>query len=95
MDNKTVTLTGNNIGDIMKISSVPRREKVATIKSPPPCPSIVRQYNKSMIRDDLCDQYIAADRLDRRPKCRFYVLIFFYLMPLMDVASVNSFSFIV
>ena len=54
-------------------------------------PSTIRQYNNSIRRNDLCDQYITAYRLDRRSKCRFYLSIFFDLMPLMDVALVNSF----
>ena len=44
-----------------------------------------------MRRDDLCDQYITAYRLDGRSKCCFYLSIFLDLMLLMNVALVNSF----
>ena len=88
MDNRAVTMIGSNVGDSNQISSVLRRQKGASTKSAVPCPILVKHYNHGMGGVDLCDQYTAAYRLDRRSKFRFYLRIFF---DLLDVAMVNSF----
>lgn len=88
MDNKAVTLIGSCVEEIDTMGTVLRREKGASNKKTIPCPNIVKEYNQGMGGVDLCDQYTAAYRLDRRSKFRFYLRIFF---DLMDVSMVNSF----
>ena len=71
MDNRAVTMIGSNVGDSDHISSVLRRQKGASTKSPVSCPILVKHYNHGMGGVDLCDQYTAAYHLDRRSKFRF------------------------
>ena len=88
MDNRAVTMIGSNVGDSNQILSLLRRQKGASTKSTVPCPILLKHYNHGMGGVNLCDQFTAAYRLDRRSKFRFHLRIFF---DLLDVAMVNSF----
>ena len=88
MNNQAVTLIGSNVSNLNQMSSVLRRQKGASSKSPMPCPIIVKKYDQSMGRVDLWDQYTAAHYLDWWSKFRFYLRIFF---DLIDFSMVNSF----
>ena len=54
MDNRAVTLTGSNVGNLNQMLSVLRLQKGASTKSAVPCPIIVMKYNESMDGVDLC-----------------------------------------
>lgn len=87
-DNKPVLMMGSNVEGIDDISTIPRRMKGASSKTPVQCPEMIKLYNKNMGGVDLMDQRVAAHRLDRRSKTRYYLRIFF---DLMDICVSNSF----
>ena len=86
-DNKFVLLLGTNIEGMDGMSNVMRGTKGSVTKPPLSCPNIIKISNARMGRVDVIDKKMAAYRLDRKSKFRFYLTVFFNLI---RIAIVNS-----
>ncbi len=64
---------------IEPLQTIKRWNKQAKDRVSVPCPSIVKEYNKSMGGVDLCDMFHALYRIDRRSK-RWYMRIVYFLL---------------
>ena len=88
MDNRGVLMVGSAVDEFDTTSTVQRRAKGSATKETINCPNIIKLYNTGMGGVDLLDQRVAAYRLDRKSKFRFYLRIFF---DLMDIACTDGF----
>ena len=88
MDNRGVLMVGSAVDEFDTTSTVQRRAKGSATKATINCPNLIKLYNAGMGGVDLLDQRVAAYRLDRKSKFRFYLRIFF---DLMDIACTNGF----
>ena len=87
-DNRGVTMVGIYLEECNKVSTVTRRVKGQRVKTPVPCPEIIKDYNFGMGGVYRIDQKTAAYKLDRKsPGGHYYLILFF---DLMDISVVNS-----
>ena len=81
-------LFGSHLEEITSVTNVQRRLKCFSSKIPVNCPNGFTLFSSKMGGVDLIDQLKSAYQLDRMPKFRFYLCLFF---DLFDVALVNFF----
>lgn len=85
-DNKIVALLSTYV-EASPVSSVTRYDKSKKEKVVIPCPQIVHEYNKHMIKGvDLMDSFLGRFHIPMKSK-KWYLRIFFHLL---DLSVINS-----